>query len=60
MMSFALAVARAPCGTLLSMMVAVSFLTASVRVLVSECLFVAIVLRTIGTHEAVSFKVSVT
>lgn len=60
MMSFSVAVARAPCGTLLSIMSVVSFLTASVRALVRACLLVAIVLRTIGIHVAVSLMVSVT
>ena len=60
MMSLPVAVAREPCGTLHSTMEAVSFLTASVRALVSACLLEAMVLRTIGTHVAVSLKLSVT
>lgn len=59
-MSLSLSDASAPCGTLFFIMVVVSFLTASVRVLVIARLLVAIVLRTIGTHEAVSLMVSVT
>ena len=58
MMSFSVAVAWAPCGTLLSMMVAVSLMTALVCALVIACLLVVMVLRTIGTHEAVSLMVS--
>lgn len=41
-------------------MVAVSFLTASVRKLASARLLVAMVLRTIGTHVAVSLMESLT
>ena len=57
-MSLSVAVAWEPCGTLLFIMVVVSFLTASVRALVSACLLVSMVLRTIGTHVAVSLMES--
>lgn len=60
MMSLSVAVAREPCGMLDSTMVVVSFLTASVRALVIACLLVVMVLRTIGTHVAVSLILSVT
>ena len=58
MMSLPLMLDGALCGILLSTMVAVSFLTASVWALACASLLVVMVLRTLGTHEAVSFKVS--